>query len=92
MATSPSVQVSDSGIASHENLDFVTKRDFQLQVSNLQTVSQFQLNITTVLSAQSRHPGGLSSSNCVATSTGLDQFVHQPVERNKMCRNEVNKF
>ena len=71
MATSPSVQVSDSGFTSHEILDLVTKRDFQLQMSNLQTVSQFQSNILTVLSAQSRHPGGLSSSNCVATSTTL---------------------
>ena len=35
VATAPSVQVSDSGIASHENFDFVTKRDFQLQMSNL---------------------------------------------------------
>ena len=30
---SPSMQVSDSGIASHENLDFVTKQVFQLQMS-----------------------------------------------------------
>ena len=38
VATAPSVHVSDSGIASQENLDFVTKWDFQLQMSNLQTV------------------------------------------------------
>ena len=39
------MQVSDSGFAGDENLDFVTKRDFQLQMSNLQTVLQFQSNI-----------------------------------------------
>ena len=72
VATSPSVQVSDTGIASHENLDFVTRQDFQLQMSNLQTAfSQFQSNIMTVLSAQSIHPGGLSISNCVSTDTNL---------------------
>ena len=38
VATAPSVHVSDYGIASQENLDFVTKWDFQLQMFNLQTV------------------------------------------------------
>ena len=38
VATSPRVQISGSGIISHENLDFVTKRDFELQMSDLKTV------------------------------------------------------
>ena len=50
VAASHSVQVSDTGIASHEHLEFVMKRDFELQMSNLQMAfSQFQSNIMTVL-------------------------------------------
>ena len=34
----------------------------------------------TVLSAQSRRPGGLSSSNCVATSTSLASYSPFPTQ------------